>query len=386
MVLARRSEILRDFLAQLNLDGWLAWRPDEILLMTGHLTRWSVSVLLYPQNSQPVLFIPALEPRDTLPTGVKIVEYPWGLLDCADPFPPLQQKIAEEMRTAGVSPRRVGMLYRSSRSTLGVLSAENSPFPADIGDQFAQMISPRNEKSERAFLELFLYKTPEEITAIRLANQVALLGIIAFERASVPGASEIEVAMATETAIAVETGAGGISYSKGWAMVQSGPNSAEGGLFNRSTGRRLQPGDLVLLELATCVNGYWSDLTRTAAVGLLRPELQRIYDTARRANEAAIQAVRPGVAAGEIDRAARDVIRQAGLASFFTHHTGHHVGFRYHDPGFSLVPGAKDILAAGMVVTIEPGIYVPELGAGARIEENVLVTSLGCEVLSSPRK
>ncbi|HTV59393.1 MAG TPA: Xaa-Pro peptidase family protein [Verrucomicrobiae bacterium] len=380
----RRPEILREFLANHHLDGWIAWRPDELLLMAGHLTRWGVSVLLYPKDSQPVLFVPALEPRDHLPADAKIVEYPWGILDCADPFPILKEKIAEEMRSAGISAQRVGILHRSSRSTLSVLSAENPPLPADFAEQLAAITGPRNLAAENAFLELFIHKTSEEIAAIRLTNRVALTGIEAFERASVPGAREVEVAAAIETAIALETDDAEVFYAKGWAMVQSGPNSAEGGLFNRSTARRLQPGDLVLLELATCVNGYWSDLTRTIVVGSLRPELQRVYDTAREAQQAALDAVGPGVAAGEVDAAARNVVRKAGLASFFTHHTGHHVGFRYHDPGFILVPGATERLAPGMVITIEPGIYVPELGGGARTEDNVFVTTAGREILSRP--
>jgi len=384
MSLPRRSEILQNFLAEQNLDGWIAWRPDEILMMTGHLTRWNVSVLLYPKDAQPVLFIPALEPRDHLPANAKIVEYPWGVLDCADPFSPLKEQVAAEMRAAQISPERVGMLHRSSRGTLSVLSAENSSLPADIGDQFAAMIGPRSPHAETAFLGLFIYKTPEEIATIRLANRVALIGISAFEKASVPGAREIEIASAIETAIALQTDIGEVFYAKGWAMVQSGPNSAEGGMFNRSTGRVVESGDLVVLELATCVNGYWSDLTRTLAVGPLRPELQRVYDTALRANQAALQMVAPGAIAGAVDAAAREVIRREGLASFFTHHTGHHVGFRYHDPGFSIVPGSTAVLAPGMIVAIEPGIYVPELGGGARQEENVLVTESGRDVLSQP--
>ena len=386
MALSRRPDLVREFLAQQHLDGWIAWRPDEILLLTGHLTRWNVSLLFYPINAPPVLFVPFLEPRDHLPVGAKIVEYPWGDFDCADPFPILKARLADEIRATGASASRVGMLHRSSRGTLAVLAAENSPLPADFGDQIAAMIAPRSAAAENAFLDLFAIKTPEEIASIRLANRVALIGLDAFERACVPGAREIEVAIAVESAIALQTDVGEVFYSKGWAMVQSGPNSAEGGMFNRSTGRRLQSGDLVLIELATCVNGYWSDLTRTIPVGPgpLRPELQRVFDASRRAQSAALHAVRPGAVAGDVDAAARDVVHQAGFASFFTHHTGHHVGFRYHDPGFSIVPGATETLAPGMIVTIEPGIYVPELGGGARTEENVLVTGAGREILSAP--
>jgi len=170
-------------------------------------------------------------------------------------------------------------------------------------------------------------------------------------------------------------------------MVQSGENTADSGLFNRTTGRPLQTGDLVLLELATCVNGYWSDLTRTAAVGRAKPELQRILAVVQDAQRAAIAAVRPGVSAGEIDEIARDTIARQGLAAYFNHGTGHHVGFRYHDPGFAIAPGQSEKLEPGMIITVEPGVYVREYGGGARMEDNVLVTESGYEVLSTaPRE
>ena len=144
----------------------------------------------------------------------------------------------------------------------------------------------------------------------------------------------------------------------------------------------MENGDLVLIELATCVNGYWSDLTRTIAVGSPKPEAERILAIAKDAQQAAVDGVRPGVSGGDIDALARNKISAQGLASFFTHHTGHHVGFRYHDPGFLILPGESAKLEPGMVITIEPGVYVPECGAGARIEDNVLVTESGHETLS----
>ena len=96
-------------------------------------------------------------------------------------------------------------------------------------------------------------------------------------------------------------------------MVQSGPNSADAGRFNRSTGRRLENGDLVLIELATCVNGYWSDLTRTAAVGSPKPEIEPILALAKDAQQAAVDGIRPGVSAAHIDALARDKIAAQGF-------------------------------------------------------------------------
>jgi len=146
--------------------------------------------------------------------------------------------------------------------------------------------------------------------------------------------------------------------------------------------RRLENGDLVLIELATCVNGYWSDLTRTAPVGRPNPELEQMLDVVTAAQEAALDAIAPGTPAGYIDAVARDKIAASGLSAFFTHHNGHHVGFRYHDPGFAISPGESAKLLPCMVITIEPGVYVPSGAGGARIEDNVLVTESGHEVLS----
>jgi Xaa-Pro aminopeptidase len=265
---------------------------------------------------------------------------------------------------------------------LPIQAAEQISIPEDFALQLSALSTNRDAQCQAAFADLYLRKTAEEIQAIRLANQVANVGLKAFLANLQSGITEAEVAAAVESAIYRQIGRDGIFHSRGWAMVQSGPNSADAGRFNRSTGRRLENGDLVLIELATCVNGYWSDLSRTAAVGSPKTEGEEILAVVRDAQQAAVDGVRPGVSAGDIDALARGKIAAQGLSSFFTHHTGHHVGFRYHDPGFLILPGESAKLEPGMVITIEPGVYVPERGAGARIEDNVLVTQSGHEVLS----
>jgi Xaa-Pro dipeptidase len=166
-------------------------------------------------------------------------------------------------------------------------------------------------------------------------------------------------------------------------MVQSGANTACAGAFNRSSGKRIASGDLVLIELATCVNGYWSDLTRTEPVGSVSPQSADLLDAVRSSQQAALRLLRPGVAAREVDAAARQVLERAGLADYFTHATGHHVGFRYHDPGFAISPDSDGILTAGMVITIEPGAYLAPCSMGARIEDNLAVTVNGADILSA---
>jgi Xaa-Pro dipeptidase len=290
--------------------------------------------------------------------------------------------VGNELVKAKVKSEEAGMNPSASRISLPIQAAEQIPIPEGFAGQLSALTAKPQAQCQAAFADLYLRKTPTEVDAIRLANRVANVGLQAFSENLQAGNSEAGVAAAVESAIYRQIDRDGIFHSRGWAMVQSGPNSADAGRFNRSTGRHLENGDLVLIELATCVNGYWSDLTRTAAVGSPKAPAAQILDIVRDAQQAAVDGVGPGISAGHIDALARDKIAAQGLASFFTHHTGHHVGFRYHDPGFLIVPGESAKLEPGMVITIEPGVYVPERGGGARIEDNVLVTESGHEVLS----
>jgi len=377
-----RAQQILAFLQQHDLRAWIAWRPDELLMLSGYFPYWGASLLICFADAEPILFVPLLEPRDHIPAGLRVQEYPWGDLKCSDPYSVLVSAVGDELSKAKTKSEQVGMNPSSSRTSLPIQAGEQIPIPEGFAGRLSALATKIEPRCQAGFADLYLRKTPEEITAIRQANGVANIGLEAFFENSRAGISEAEVAAAVEATIYSQIGHDGIFHSRGWAMVQSGPNSADAGRFNRSTGRRLEDGDLVLIELATCVNGYWSDLTRTSAVGSPKPEVAQILAIAKDAQQAAVDGVRPGVTAGHIDSLARDKIAAQGLSSFFTHHTGHHVGFRYHDPGFLILPGEPTKLEPGMVITIEPGVYVPERGCGARIEDNVLVTESGHEVLS----
>jgi len=377
-----RPQHMRGFLQKNILQAWIAWRPDELLMLCGYFPFWGASLLIYFADAEPILFIPQIEPTDHIPAGLRVQEYPWGDLKCVDPYSVLVAAVGNELAKAKIKVESVGMNPSAARTSLPIQAAEQIPMPEGFAGLLSTFATKPNANRQTAFADLYLRKTPEEAGAIRLANRVANVGLQAFFANLQPGISEAEVAAAVESAIYREIGHDDIFHSRGWVMVQSGPNSACAGRFNRSTGRRLESGDLVLIELATCVNGYWSDLTRTAAVGSPKPEVEEILSIVRDAQQNAIDGIRPGVSAGHIDALARDKIAAAGLSSYFTHHTGHHVGFRYHDPGFLILPGESSMLEPGMVVTIEPGVYVPERGGGARIEDNILVTESGHEVLS----
>jgi Xaa-Pro aminopeptidase len=261
------------------------------------------------------------------------------------------------------------------------MAAEQPAFPQEKIDSIVGGCA-HSAHMDMDFLSLYLHKTPEEMRRIRLANAVAQVGLQIWAEALEPGLTEAQAAAAAEGAIHSLIGQNSIRMARAWAMVQSGPNTVDAGRFNRSSGRRIEEGDLVLIEMATCVDGYWSDLTRTVPVDKISAEQNDLLEAVAGAQRAALQLAAPGVSAHTIDAAARSVLARAGFAEHFTHATGHHVGFRYHDPGFAIAPGNHDTLEAGMVITIEPGAYVPHLDCGARLEDNIAITASGAEILS----
>jgi Xaa-Pro aminopeptidase len=141
---------------------------------------------------------------------------------------------------------------------------------------------------------------------------------------------------------------------------------------------------MITIDLGARWGGYCSDLTRTPALGTLNSRFEQIHTVCLRAQEAALKAVRAGVACHDIDAEAREVISLAGYGTYFNHGTGHGVGMDIHESPRLNAP-SEDILQAGNVVTIEPGIYIPGFG-GVRIEDLVVVTRTGCRVLSKASK
>jgi Xaa-Pro dipeptidase len=162
-------------------------------------------------------------------------------------------------------------------------------------------------------------------------------------------------------------------------ILVAGPNGAlpHGGPSDRA----LEPGDLVTIDCGMVYGGYISDITRTFAIGSVKPELRRVYETVLAANRAGCGACKPGATAESVDRAARAVIRDAGYGEFFTHRTGHGIGLEIHEPPY-IVEGNETLLEPGMTFTVEPGIYLPGRG-GVRIEDDVAITENGVEVLTA---
>ena len=161
-------------------------------------------------------------------------------------------------------------------------------------------------------------------------------------------------------------------------MVLTGKNGASPHGTPGNT--KVQRGDLVLFDLGVVHEGYCSDITRTVAYGDINDKQAEIYETVLKAQEAAVRASKPGVSCSEIDLTARNIIRDKGYGEFFPHRLGHGLGISVHEYP-SLTETNSLELQSGMVYTIEPGIYVPNV-AGVTIEDDLLITDTGCEILT----
>ncbi len=196
---------------------------------------------------------------------------------------------------------------------------------------------------------------------------------VAFETIK-PGIKEKEVAAEVEYAMR-KKGSDGTGFD---TIIASGANSAfpHGSCSNRI----IREGDLVVVDLGATYEFYRSDMTRTFTAGKPSEKQRKIYETVKLAHQKAFEAIKPNISAREVDAAARQVIEAAGYGEFFVHNLGHGVGLEVHEAPI-LSPDSKDMLAAGNVVTDEPGIYLPGYG-GVRIEDTVLVTKDGAEKLT----
>jgi len=236
------------------------------------------------------------------------------------------------------------------------------------GREFVRKLRAAHEASYRELPELMLklreIKSREEVALLQRAAKLAVNGMRCAKESVAVGRTELEVAAEAEREMRI-AGSEGTPFP---TIVASGRNSW---LPHASaTGKKLRRGELLVVDLGATCEGYVSDMTRTFALSPTRRQV-KLIEIVKWAQVSGIARVRDGVKAKEVDGAARAVISRSGYAKFCTHGMGHGVGMEVHEPP-GLAPDSKDILREGMVITVEPGIYVPRLG-GARWEDMVLV-------------
>ena len=224
-----------------------------------------------------------------------------------------------------------------------------------------------------AFMRSRIVKEADEIELIRQAGEILCRGLSVAEELVRPGVREVDVAAEIASEVMRRGG-----YLGTYPIVASGPRSAlpHGRASTRTIGR----GELVVVDIVVGFQGYFADATLTLGTEPLPSELRRLLTVAREAQKHALEMLKPGVRAGDVDSAARRLIEMRGYGRFFPHSTGHGVGVEVHEPP-RLAPGNSEVLEAGYVVTVEPGVYIGGKG-GARFESTVVLTPKGFEVLT----
>jgi len=217
-------------------------------------------------------------------------------------------------------------------------------------------------------------KEPAEIEKIRRAIQIASESFLDTLSRLKPGAREKTAGDFLEFRMK-RRGGEGPSFP---TIVASGPRAALP--HGKASDKSMEKGEMVVIDFGSCYQGYHSDETKTMILGKPDARQKKVYDLVRKAQDRAIRTARPGVGVRSIDRAAREVISRAGYGQYFGHGTGHGIGLAVHEYP-TLSPRGSGMVEPGMIFSVEPGVYLPGWG-GVRLEDLVLVTDRGCEVLT----
>ncbi|MCP3032985.1 Xaa-Pro peptidase family protein [Halobacillus sp. A1] len=245
-------------------------------------------------------------------------------------------------------------------------------------DMFAKKLDAELVPTSGMVEKLRLIKTEDELTILKDATKIAddaFEHILSYIK---PGVREIDISNELEFFMRKQ----GASSSSFDIIVASGYRSALP--HGVASEKEIQTGELVTLDFGALYKGYCSDITRTVAVGEISDQLKEIYDTVYHAQLKGMEGLKAGITGKEADALTRDYIKEKGYGEYFGHSTGHGIGLDVHEgPGLSFRSDVK--LEPGMVVTVEPGIYVPKIG-GCRIEDDTIITENGNEKLSHSTK
>lgn len=355
----RRLALLQEQILSHGLDG-LALMPGPNMLylcdIHAHVSERPI-VLFLPVDDDAAIIIPTLEAAKARQAGIPEERiFAWS----------------DEEGYTGAFQRACAHLELSDY-LLGVEALHMRVLEMEMLRRYAPGLTTAH--AEPIMAALRMVKDEAELAAMKAAVVVAETAIDKLIPRIKIGQTEKQIA----GLLLQELLAAGAEKPAFEAIVSAGPNSAIP--HATPTDRPIQAGDLLVIDWGAIVDGYPSDITRTFAVGEIGREMTRIYDVVKRANEQGKAAVRPGTSAQEVDRAARRVIIDAGYGDHFIHRTGHGLGIEVHEePG--IVEGNTQLLAAGNVFTVEPGIYLAGRG-GVRIEDNVVVTTDGHRSLTS---
>ena len=365
-----RLERMQRELHGLGVDAMLVLAPANTYYLSAfHAVTYSRPIAVIVSDD-PVLIIPELEEahareHSVIPRIRTYSDLGLGGLDGKSTFQLAMDLCVDVLRELELQGRRIGFEPTS-------LTVDGHVY---LRGAWGAPLIPAKGAVER----LRMVKDPDELRSIRIGCELAEHGMRVEVDATRPGATEISI-MARGNAAMLEESARRHPDRQTTAM--SRPVSGAKAVLPHSipSGKPIERGDVVIHGTGCLVDAYYSEDERTMFVGPPTPEQARLFEVMRRAQQAAIDAIRPGISCREIDRAARSVIEAASHGKQFTHRTGHGIGIDVHEaPYFSA--SDETVLQPGMVMSVEPGIYVDGVG-GFRHSDTIVVTETGCDVIT----
>ena len=345
-----RIEKVIEGMRQMNLEQFLVTDPMAVYYLTGQYYACGerMMVLRLDVEKEPVLVIGKLFPQDEKKLGIKVVYFD-DTDDCVE-------VLASHMRQGG---------------TIGIDKTWPARFllrlmELQVGDAYVN--------ASTIIDHIRQIKTAEEQEKMRVASRCNDTSIEELIPMVSKGMTEAELGDEL-LKIYLKNGAQGHSFEP---IIAYGAHAADP--HHETDDSKGSYGDAVVLDVGCLINGYCADMTRTVFIGKASEEAKKIYEIVKEANRRGIEAAKPGARFCDVDRAARDYIEEQGYGQYFTHRTGHNIGLEVHEFGDVSFTN-EEVLKPGMCFSVEPGIYVPG-GVGVRIEDLVLITEDGCEVLN----
>jgi Xaa-Pro dipeptidase len=379
-----RLALIRHALAEYDLDAIICGLPANVLMLSGYWPVVGASLAIATRDGATAVIVPEDELNFARRGWAEIASFKPSSLDkLTTAAESAREPLRESSARLGIAHARIG--YEGALSEPASYSAM-LVYGAGMLRLIAAAIPDANPvEADEMINSLRMIKTSAELEKLRAACAIAGTAFLQGAAQLRAPARETEVASLFRARLSIEgIGQHGVDRADGFVYCMSGANSAQAyGAYARTVQRVLRPGDLVLVHCNSYADGMWTDVTRTFLLGEPDQRKRDIYDAVFAARSAALNAIRPGARAREVDAAARRELSARGFGGAFKHSTGHGVGFGAIDPNGRprLHPKSPDVLQPGMVMNVEPAVYIENYG-GVRHCDMVAVTESGMELLT----